>query len=41
MFAAPEFDAALGGKFKDPDAFVVSSVRFAYDGRPSSNTRPC
>lgn len=40
MFLAPEFDAALGGKFKDPMRFVVSSVRFAYDGRTISNTRP-
>jgi hypothetical protein len=35
-----EFNAALGGKFKDPMRFVVSAVRFAYDGRPISNTRP-
>ncbi len=40
MFLAPEFNAALGGKFKDPMRFVVSAVRFAYDGRPISNTRP-
>ena len=40
MFLAREFDAALGGKFKDPMRFVVSSVRFAYDGRTISNTRP-
>jgi uncharacterized protein (DUF1800 family) len=40
MFLAPEFQAALGGKFKDPMRFIVSSVRFAYDGRPISNTRP-
>ena len=40
MFLAREFDAALGGKFKDPMRFVVSAVRFAYDGRPISNTRP-
>jgi uncharacterized protein (DUF1800 family) len=40
MFLAPEFDAALGGKFKDPMRFVVSGVRFAYDGRTISNTRP-
>jgi uncharacterized protein (DUF1800 family) len=40
MFLSPEFDAALGGKFKDPMRFVVSAVRFAYDGRPISNTRP-
>ncbi len=40
MFLAREFDAALGGKFKDPVRFVVSAVRFAYDGRPIVNTRP-
>jgi len=40
MFLAKEFQAALGGKFKDPMRFVVSSVRFAYDGRTINNTRP-
>jgi uncharacterized protein (DUF1800 family) len=40
MFLAREFKAALGGKFKDPMRFVVSAVRFAYDGRVFTNTRP-
>lgn len=40
LFLSREFNAALGGKFKDPMRFVVSAVRFAYDGRPISNTRP-
>jgi uncharacterized protein (DUF1800 family) len=40
MFLAHETNAALGKKFKDPMRFVVSSVRFAYDGRPITNTRP-
>ena len=46
LFMAPEFDSALGGKFKDPMRFVVSAVRFAYDGGAGgagpaiSNTRP-
>jgi uncharacterized protein (DUF1800 family) len=40
LFMARELNAALGGKFKDPMRFVVSAVRFAYDGRPISNTRP-
>jgi uncharacterized protein (DUF1800 family) len=40
MFMSREFDAALGGKFKDPTRFVISAVRFAYDGRVISNTRP-
>jgi uncharacterized protein (DUF1800 family) len=40
MFISPEFNAALGGKFKDPMRFVISAVRFAYDGRTITNTRP-
>jgi uncharacterized protein (DUF1800 family) len=40
MFLSPEFNAALGGKFKDPMRFVISAVRFAYDGRTITNTRP-
>jgi uncharacterized protein (DUF1800 family) len=40
MLTAREFTDALGGKFKDPMRFVVSAVRFAYDGRAISNTRP-
>jgi uncharacterized protein (DUF1800 family) len=40
MLLAPEFNSALGAKFKDPVRYVVSAVRFAYDGRPISNTRP-
>jgi uncharacterized protein (DUF1800 family) len=40
LFLSRELDAGLGGKFKDPMRFVVSAVRFAYDGRPISNTRP-
>lgn len=40
MLLAPEFDASLGGKFKDPMRFVMSAVRFAYDGRFITNTRP-
>jgi uncharacterized protein (DUF1800 family) len=40
LFLSREFDAALGAKFKDPMRFVVSAVRFAYDGKPISNTHP-
>ncbi len=40
LFLAREFNAALGSKFKDPMRFVVSAVRFAYDGRAITNTRP-
>ena len=35
-----EFEASLGGKFKDPMHFVISTVRLAYDGRPIANTHP-
>jgi uncharacterized protein (DUF1800 family) len=40
MLLSREFNAALGGKFKDPMRYVVSAVRFAYDDRPIGNTRP-
>jgi uncharacterized protein (DUF1800 family) len=40
MFAAPEFQASLGGKFKDPMHFVVSAMRLGYDARPILNTHP-
>ena len=40
LFLAHELNASLGGKFKDPMHFVVSAVRFAYDDRAISNTRP-
>src|SRR5580704_12568010 len=40
LFMSREFDAALGTKFKDPTRYIVSAIRFAYDGRPISNTRP-
>ena len=40
LLLSREFNASLGGKFKDPMRFVVSAVRFAYDGRPISSTRP-
>jgi uncharacterized protein (DUF1800 family) len=40
LFLAREFNAALGTKFKDPMRFVISAVRFSYDGRPINNTHP-
>jgi uncharacterized protein (DUF1800 family) len=40
LMLAPEFNAALGKKFKDPMRYVVSAVRLAYDERPISNSRP-
>jgi uncharacterized protein (DUF1800 family) len=40
LFLSRDFDTDAGSKFKDPEHFVISAVRFAYDGRPISNTRP-
>ncbi len=40
MFESREFEASLGGKFKDPMHYVVSSVRFAYDGKQIANEHP-
>ena len=40
MFKSHEFEASLGGKFKDPMHFVISTVRLAYDGKPIINTHP-
>ena len=40
LFMSRELDASLGGKLKDPMRFVVSAVRFAYDGKAISNSRP-
>jgi len=40
LLRSPEFEASLGGKFRDPVHFVVGSIRLAYDGRPIRNTHP-
>ena len=40
LFMSPELGVSLGAKFKDPMRFVISAVRFAYDGKPISNTHP-
>lgn len=40
LFAAPEFAASAGGKFKDPIHYVVSAVRLAYDEQPILNANP-
>ncbi len=40
MFHAPEFNAALGTRFKDPVRYVFSAVRLAYDDRVIVNTIP-
>jgi uncharacterized protein (DUF1800 family) len=40
MFESRELEASLGGKFKDPVHFVLSTVRLAYDGKTIVNTHP-
>jgi uncharacterized protein (DUF1800 family) len=40
LFAAPQFDASLGGELKDPLHFVISALRLAYDGRPLPDLHP-
>jgi uncharacterized protein (DUF1800 family) len=40
LFTAPEFDASLGRRFKDPWLYVVSATRLAYDGSPVVDARP-
>lgn len=40
LFQAPELLHSAGGKFKDPQQFVISAVRLAYDGKPLANARP-
>ena len=40
VFASPEFDASLGGKFKDPMHYALSAVRLAYGERPILNVQP-
>lgn len=40
MLLSAQLEPALGGKFKDPMRFVISSVRLAYDGRTIASTRP-
>ena len=39
-FSSPEFQASLGGKFKDPMRFALSSVRLAYGEKPIVNVEP-
>jgi len=40
-FASPEFNASLGGKFKDPMHYVLSAVRLAYgDDKTIVNVQP-
>lgn len=40
LIQSPEFEASLGRKFKDPQHYVVSAVRLAYDTRLVLNPRP-
>jgi len=40
MFSSKEFNAALGGKFKDPMHYVVSTMRLAYNGKTVVNVKP-
>jgi uncharacterized protein (DUF1800 family) len=40
MFDAPEFEASLNAKFKDPMHYVVSSVRLAYGDHIILNAQP-
>jgi uncharacterized protein (DUF1800 family) len=40
MFDSRELRGSLGGKFKDPMHFVISTLRLAYDGKPIQNTHP-
>jgi uncharacterized protein (DUF1800 family) len=40
LFAAPEFRASLGSRFKDPVHYAVSAVRMAYDDKPILNPQP-
>jgi uncharacterized protein (DUF1800 family) len=40
LFTAPELDASLGTRFKDPWQYVVSATRLAYDGEMVVNAQP-
>ena len=40
LLTAPEYDASLGRRFKDPWQYVVSTTRLAYDGSVVVNPGP-
>jgi len=40
LLGSRELAASLGSQFKDPMHYVMSSIRFAYDGKILFNTRP-
>ena len=40
LFSSTEFIASLGHQFKDPQHYVFSALRLAYDDKPILNTQP-
>ncbi|HEY9025095.1 MAG TPA: DUF1800 domain-containing protein [Burkholderiaceae bacterium] len=40
LLTSPEYDATLGGHFKDPWEYVLSATRLAYDGNVVVNAQP-
>ncbi|PRC94535.1 DUF1800 domain-containing protein [Solimicrobium silvestre] len=40
LFASAEFNNSLGKQFKDPQHYVFSALRLAYDDKPILNTNP-
>ena len=40
MFLSKYIDESDGKKFKDPTQFLVSAMRFSYDGKPIANAAP-
>ncbi len=40
LFASDEFKQSLGHQFKDPQHYVYSALRLAYDAKPILNTAP-
>ena len=40
MFDSPALAVSYGKKFKDPTQFLVSAMRFTYDGKPIGNAAP-
>ena len=40
LFSSDEFQQSLGHQFKDPQHYVFSAMRLAYDSKPILNTNP-
>jgi len=40
LFASPELAASLGSELKDPNHFVISALRLAYDGQLLADAHP-